>query len=116
MLRIEGDRRRYPRVPMQQPCKICDQRGGKYLAASTRNVSAGGLLMNMPCLSQLKPGDRLYVGVALTRRQCILHASQMMEAIVVRATPTVDDHTALAVTFDAPQAAIAGDVQWRAAA
>jgi hypothetical protein len=102
MLRIEGDRRRHPRVEVTQPCKICDPRSGRYIAGTTRDLSSHGLLIDLPRLIDLKPGDRLHVGVAMKRRQGLLLAKEMIEAKVVRAMPTIDDHTLLAVQFEHP--------------
>ena len=44
-------------------------------------------------------GDRLYVGIALTRRQAILTAGEMLEAEVVRVDRTTDDRVAVAARF-----------------
>jgi len=104
MLRIEGDRRRHPRVEVTQPCKICDPRSGRYLAGTTRDVSSHGLLIELPRLIDLKPGERLHVGVAMKRRQGLLLAKEMIEAKVVRSLPTMNDHTLLAVQFENPVA------------
>jgi hypothetical protein len=100
MLRIEGDRRRQNRISIERPCKIHDPRTGKYVSAVTCDLSESGLLIDVPRLLELKPGDKVFVGVAMTRRQALLHAKEMMEASVVRALPTTDDHTQLAVRFD----------------
>ena len=105
MFRIEGDRRRHPRVQLERPCKLHEPRSGKYVSAMTRDLSVGGLLIDVPRLLDLKPGDMLHVGVAIKRRQGLLLAKEMIEATVVRAMQTVDDHTTLAVSFDPPSAA-----------
>jgi hypothetical protein len=104
MLRIEGDRRRHERVPLERPCKVYEPRSGRYILASTRDLSCGGLLIDVPRLIDLRPGDTLHIGVAMKRRQGILPAADMVEAVVVRCTPTVDDHTALAVKFNRDRA------------
>jgi hypothetical protein len=106
MLRIEGDRRRYPRIELQRPCKVFDPSTGKYHAGQTRDLSNGGILLEIPRLLELKPGDRVHVGVAMTRRHAILQAKEMIEAIVVRSLATQDDCTHLAVKFDHPQAGV----------
>lgn len=116
MLRIDGDRRRYPREPLERPCKIYDPRARKYIHATTLDVSGGGLLIDVPRLLEIKPGERLHVGVAMTRRHSLLLAKDMMEAIVVRSSATIDDHTTMAVTFDAPAALYDDDAILRAAA
>jgi hypothetical protein len=102
MLKIEGDRRHHPRTEIQRPCKIFDSRTGKYLAASTRDLSSAGLLIDVPRVLAVKPGDTLHLGVAMTRRQGLLPAKGMIAVRVVRALATVDDHTHLAVSLDPP--------------
>lgn len=116
MFRIEGDRRTHPRLPLERPCKLHDPRTGKYLSGMTRDLSCGGLLIDVPRLTNLKDGDKVFVGVAIKRRQGLLLAKEMVEAIVTRTTSTVDDHTALAVRFDTQTAVEAADQALRAAA
>lgn len=113
MFKVEGDRRRHPRLALERPCKIFDPRSGKYVAATTRNLSTHGLLIELPRLTALKPGDHVHVGVAVTRRQGLLLAKEMIQAQIVRAMQTVDDHTMLAVQFIADSQ---GEPQQRAAA
>lgn len=109
MLRIEGDRRRSPRLQLERPCKIFDPRSRKYIAATTRDLSTTGLLLDVPSVVEVKPGETLHVGVAMTRRQGLLQAKEMMEAVVVRSMITVDDHTALAVHFETAQVDVRHD-------
>jgi hypothetical protein len=47
----------------------------------------------------LEPGDRLYVGIALKRRQALLPMGEMLAAGVVRVARTARDGVALAVRF-----------------
>ena len=99
MFKIEGDRRTQVRYAIERPCKIFEPRSGKYYSGMTCDLSGGGLLLDIPRVVDLKPGDLLHVGVAMTRRQDLLKAKEMMEARVVRAMTTVDDRTRLAVSF-----------------
>ena len=116
MFRIDGDRRKHRREPLERPCKIYDPRSMKYIAATTRDVSSGGMLIDVPRLLEIKPGERLFIGVAMTRRQGFIQAKEMIDAVVLRAAATVDDHTTLAVSFEAP-AVIEQDAEvFRAAA
>ena len=103
MMAIDGDRRAHPRHVLQRPCKVFDPHGRRYQSASTCDISAGGALIDLPRLTNLRPGDKVYVGIALKRRDEFLRADEMLEAQVVRALPTMDDHTALAVQFAVPQ-------------
>ena len=113
MLRIEGDRREHPRVCVQRPCKMFDPRTRRYLPGVTRNVSSGGLAIDVPRLTSLKPGDTLHVGVAAKRRDQLLSGAQMLRATVIRASATVDDHTDLAVRFENAQMHQAIEPQWQ---
>jgi c-di-GMP-binding flagellar brake protein YcgR len=99
MLRIDGDRRRHPRVPVQRPCKIFDPNTGRYHSGTTRDLSTGGLLVDVPQLLDIHPGNGIHVGVAMKRRQGLLLAKEMIEAKVVRTMATVDDHTLLGLAF-----------------
>lgn len=116
MLRIEGDRREHTRTAVQRPCKMFDPRSRRYIPALTRDVSAAGLAIDVPRLMDLKPGDTLHIGVATKRRESILASGEMVKAVVIRANPTVDDHTDLAVRFDQPQHHHAIEPQWHALA
>jgi hypothetical protein len=100
---------------MERPCKIHDPRSGKYVSCTTRNLSSGGMLLDVPRLLNLQPGDHLHVGVAMTRRQHLLQANDMLRVSVRRSLPTVDDHTLLAVEIDASQSAWEPQA-WRTAA
>ena len=103
MMSIDGDRRVHERIVLQRPCKVFDPQGCRYLAATTQDLSEGGALIDLPRLTHLHPGDTVHIGIALKRRDQFLRADEMIQATVVRALPTVDDHTALAVQFAAPQ-------------
>lgn len=97
---IEGDRRRHARIPLTQPCKVYDSRSGKYYAGTTQNVSHGGMLIDLPRLLDMQPGETLHVGVAMKRRQNLLRSDEMIKMIVARILQTVDDHTALGLRFE----------------
>lgn len=103
MLRIEGDRRRHPRLLVTQPCKIYDPHSRKYIGGRTQDVSTGGALIELPRLVGLKPGDTLHIGMAIKRRQGLLHSAEMIKAAVMRAVQTVNDHTLLGLRFEEPQ-------------
>ena len=100
---IEGDRRSHSRQILQRPCKVFDPRGRRYLTGQTRDISCGGAMVDLPRVIELKPGDKVYLGIALKRRDQFLRAEEMLEGTVIRALATVDDHTALALQFAAPQ-------------
>lgn len=57
---------------------------GRFLTGNTQNLSASGALIEINHPSLLVPGQRLRMGVAWTKQQSILHASTMLDAVVVR--------------------------------
>ncbi len=114
MVRLE--RRIHRRLSMERPCKLYIPRVGRYLTGCTWNLSAGGVLVQLDQGAPLEPGDHLYVGVALKRRQAVLSATEMVEADVVRVVPTADDGVALALHFlEEPHESTASTTYRRAA-
>ena len=99
MINIEQDRRETPRIVVKRPCKVFDPKARKYLAGSTCDMSSGGLLLRLNYPLGLGPGDRIFVGVAQTRRQMLLRTKDMAEAEIVRSMDVTDRETILAVRF-----------------
>lgn len=95
----QTDRRAQRRVQLARPCKIRDTRSRKFHAGVTVDLSASSLLLTVQRRLDLRPGDRVLVGVAMSERQGLLQAKEMMEAEVVRTLCTPQGHTALAVRF-----------------
>lgn len=93
-----GERRTSQRLDLARPCKMYVPRIGKYVAGSTWNFSAGGALLQIDRPTPIEPGDRLFVGVAVKRRQPIFCSTEMLEAGVVRVLPT-DDSITVAIRF-----------------
>ncbi len=93
------ERRASERLDLARPCKMYVPRIGRYLAGLTWNVSSGGAMLQLDRPAPIEPGDRLFVGVALKRRQPIFCSSEMMEAGVVRVLPTDNDSIAVAIHF-----------------
>ncbi len=93
------ERRAFERLNLERPCKLYIPRIGRYLAGSTWNLSADGALLQLDRPVPLEPGDRLFVGIALTRRQPIFCSADMIEASVTRVLPTDNDSVALALHF-----------------
>ncbi len=96
---VAGDRRVHPRIEFARPCKIFSPALQRYFLGTTRDLSAGGLLIDVGHVIDIRPGDVLHVGVATKRREQFLRSSDMIEATVIRAMTTVDDHTTFAVKF-----------------
>jgi hypothetical protein len=96
---VEQERRTHERVSLQRPCKLYLPSVGKYVSGSTWNVSPGGVLLQLNLPAGISAGDRLYVGIALKRRQPVLVAGEMLRAEVVRVEQTPDDRVAVAARF-----------------
>jgi c-di-GMP-binding flagellar brake protein YcgR len=103
---VDGDRRVHPRIEFVRPCKVYSPTLQRYFLGATRDLSAGGMLIHVPHVVDVRPGDVLHVGVATKRREQFLRSSDMLEATVVRSMTTVDDHTTFAVKFAEDQAKV----------
>ncbi len=103
---IDGDRRTHPRLEYVRPCKVFSPALQKYFLGSTQDLSTGGMLIRIPQLVDVRPGDVLHVGVATKRRDQFLRAVEMIRTTVTRSMKTVDDHTTVAVHFDEDQATV----------
>jgi hypothetical protein len=97
---LRGERRTEPRTDLSRPCKLFDPRSGKYVAATTCNVSGQGLLIDVPREIPLRRGDRIYLGVAWKRREAVLERNLMLSAQVLRTSVTPDSHTLAALQLD----------------
>ncbi len=95
----ERERRAHPRTDLARPCKLYDPTRYKYLPGTTWNLSASGAFLEVDRPIAARPGDRLYLGIALKRRQGILPASEMLEARVIRTLQATDNRSVLAVRF-----------------
>jgi hypothetical protein len=93
------ERRANERLRMVRPGKIFDPRLEKYLPCATCDISAGGAFVEVPDGIRFEPGDRFYIGIALTRRQALIPAKEMVEAEVVRSLPTTDGRQGVAMRF-----------------
>lgn len=78
-----NDRRQFPRADLNRPCKIFLPAAARFLAGRTRNLSAGGALVEIDGPRDLKPGDTLELGIAWSNR-ALLPADALIEAKVVR--------------------------------
>ncbi|MEX0654889.1 MAG: PilZ domain-containing protein [Phycisphaeraceae bacterium] len=81
----DNERREHPRLRTARPVKLrSDRTGSRYLAGWSRDVSAGGALIELAAGMTFQAGDRVQVGLAVSPRQALLRSSQMVEATVVR--------------------------------
>ncbi len=103
---VAGDRRVHPRIDYSRPCKIFSPALQKYFLGATLDLSTGGMLIRIPQLVDVRPGDTLHIGVAAKRRDQFLRSDEMLGATVIRSMKTVDDHTTFAVKFDQEQSTV----------
>ncbi len=96
---MQQERRAHERIWLARPCKVYDPALRRYLPGTTRNLSARGALIQINRKIDHHPGDRLYLGIALKRRQGILPAAEMHEVEVVWSRQATDGRTGLAVRF-----------------
>ncbi len=96
---LDGERRDDLRQPLHCPCKLYVPQSGRYLAGSTFNLSRGGALLQLDQPARLEPGDHLYLGIAMKRRQALLAADEMTGVKVLRVVPAGKGGFALAVQF-----------------
>ncbi len=96
---VVRDRRGHKRVEMARACKLFVAKTGKYLSGITWNLSAAGALLEVKWPADLQPGDRLFLGIALKRRQAVVLANEMLDARIVRSLWITDDREVLGVQF-----------------
>ena len=93
------ERRLAARMPIERPCKVFQRGTQRYVAATTRDVSATGALLEMRVMRPMVPGEWLDVGVAWSHSPIVLEDA-LMEAKVVRVHPMIDDRQTVAVAFE----------------
>lgn len=96
---MESDRRTYMRIKLARPCKVFDPKSGKYVLGTVWNLSDGGALVEMARPIVAQPGEPLFLGIALKRRQGFILGDQMLQASVVRSAETDDGKTTIAMEF-----------------
>ena len=99
MHRSKPERRCHERITVDRPCKVYHRTLRKYFAGSTTDLSDGGVLLTLHTPVYVQPGERLYMGIALKRRQPLLHAEEMRPVEVLRSAITPDGRRAIAVRF-----------------
>lgn len=76
-----------------------DRATGRYIAATTIDLSQHGIMVRLAQPCHLKPGDDVLIGVAMHERQGIIQAKEMIESHVVRRLDAAEGPTTLAVQF-----------------
>lgn len=93
---IPANRRRHIRHKVDAPCKIIEAKSGRTIAGTTRDVSLSGLLVALRTPVELKPGDRIRIGVAW-RGQAVIDESTLSDARITRAFPIYDGQQTVAI-------------------
>lgn len=98
------DRRAYPRTLCHRPVKLQTGAGGRYFAGRTRDLSAGGALIQLTSPARVIAGDHLRIGFAADN-QPLVASTDLVSAVVVRAFDA-DSGRYLAVSFSQSQPAL----------
>ena len=96
---METDRRTHERMNLARPCKVFDPKSGKYVLGTVWNLSDGGALVEMTRPVVAQPGEPLFLGIALKRRQGFILGDQMLPTSVVRSLKTDEGRTTIAMQF-----------------
>jgi hypothetical protein len=81
---IGRERRRSPRTREARPCKLQDERASRFIAATTRDLSAGGVMVEAQWPTNIRPGDRVGVYLAREGALTLLTDEHRTDARVVR--------------------------------
>jgi hypothetical protein len=84
---MKQDRRRSIRVPATRPVKLFHQASGRFLPASTVNVSAGGVMLQITWPCALRPGEPVDVYLP-TDARAVLTGAHRIPARVLRVLAT----------------------------
>jgi hypothetical protein len=95
------DRRRFPRLSIETPCKVYDRLTRRFAPARTVNVSAGGALLEVRPARPLEAGAAIDIAVSWSERP-IIPASTMIGGRVVRGEPEPGGAVRIGVAFAAP--------------
>jgi hypothetical protein len=98
------DRRQFPRLSDERPCRIFDPIARRFAPALTKNVSRGGALLTIQWGRHLFVGDPIDVIIASPP---LAPAHTMIKAHVVRRIAGAGEVQVVAVEFEEPLQALA---------
>jgi hypothetical protein len=75
---------RAQRHDAEMPCRIWHPRSLRYLAGTTRNLSASGALVSFAHAAPLAPGERIRIGLPAQAGAVLVRACDFVEGTVVR--------------------------------
>lgn len=96
------ERRRHPRLTVASACKIRAQGEVRFTPALARNLSTGGIAVEVRSPTDLRPGARVQIG--LPAGDALIRAARLRPARVLRVAPDHDGTQQLALAFDREQA------------
>ncbi|MFO0832275.1 MAG: PilZ domain-containing protein [Phycisphaerales bacterium] len=95
------ERRQFPRTREARPCKVEDSRSGRFIAATTRDLSAGGVMVEAQWPTNIRPGDGVSVYLARDGGRTVMGEEQRTPARVVRVLR--GDAVILALAFESDE-------------
>lgn len=93
------ERRVAARQAVTRPCTLFRRRTQRFVGARTRDISAGGALIEVHSPRPLVEGETIDVGVAWTASP-VLTGSSLIEAKIVRVTDEEPGRQLVAVQFE----------------
>jgi PilZ domain len=94
------DRRQHTRHPLTRPAKLFCPDSGRFLSGQTRNISAGGVLVEVEAPDSLCSGDDIQLTIAFGDR-FIVPMSELVAGSVIRTIASDDPtRTCLAIAYD----------------
>lgn len=99
---LAGNRRKHERTAITRPAKVYHAGSARYLPAYTRDLSAGGALLEIDTPREIRVDDSIEVLVAWHDRT-LLSAAEQVRARVTRVLRTDTPRQYVAVEFAMPQ-------------
>jgi len=97
------DRRKHPRQGISRPAKVYHAGSARYLPAYTRDLSSGGMLLEIDSPRALCPGDHLDIVIAWNDRT-LLSEADMAPSRITRVLDTGSPRQIVGVAFLKEQA------------
>lgn len=101
------ERRRFYRLSVSRPLKLQCQQTGRYHAGRSRNISDGGMLVEIANPNLLVSGQRIRVSRPVESVHGLIQGEQLLWATVVRST-ALDRGQLVGLCFDEVQSMVGG--------
>ena len=94
------DRRKHPRRPLENAAKLFCPKSGRFLSGRTRNISEGGILVEVSAPGWLESGDPIQLTIAFGDRY-IVPMSDLVSGTIIRKRQTDSPEIeTLAIAYD----------------